>query len=705
MRYLGLFASLLLTLHLHLPCNSLINDAVPAAPDRTALAWQTFIDTMASPYRAGVLTVSDTASLNPSLDRSGSALSELLLASGFHVQRSISPDDIDSIRSQVRSMTDDERFDLVITTGGTGFGRRDVTPEAIEPLISRKTPALTHALTSFSLEKTPLAALSRGVSGIRRGEGGKEALIVALPGSPKAVKECMEVLLGGSGLLKHALELLSGGSGEAKHKEMQGGLHRTSVAVDTATDTGCAHHHHGGGLHSHSAPKPRTTPADHSAYLTIDPSSGPSLRHRTSPYPLLDLDHALSLIAQHTPAPTHVETLPLTPALIGHVLAEDVSAPTDLPPGPTTNVDGYAVNATRTPAGDYNVVTLTTLQTRGLREGWIFRINTGQGLPAGTDAVVMVEDTELLEEYEGEEVKVKVLAQVDVGENVRDKGSDVVAGQVVLPAGTVISALGGEIGTLAFLGRSEVKVYRKARIAILSTGNELVDPSLTPTHAEWGFTVFDANRPSLATALTALGYPTIDLGITRDNPSSTLTALNRGLAEADIVLTTGGTSMGESDLLKPLLERQLSATIHFGRVAMKPGKPTTFATLPGEKVVFALPGNPASALVTFYVFVLPCLRKLSGFPQTSGGGWSLPKIPVTVAEEMRLDTRPEFHRVTVKADREGLVAYSTGKQRSSGMHSLATANALVALPALQPGKDRQVKAGETVQAMLLGSIV
>lgn len=628
-------------------------------------------------FRAGVLTISDTAAADLTADRSGSLLQEHLTAAGYQVVRSVCADDIAQIQRNVLSFAEAEALDLVITTGGTGFGRRDTTPEALEPLITRKTPALTHALTAHSLAKTPLAALSRGVTGIRRDDSGKETLIVALPGSPKAVNECMELLLA-NGLLQHALELLSGGSGESKHKQMQGSMHRHA---DTATDTGHAHSHHhhhhhhnhhhhsggGGGLHSHSAPKPRTTPADHASFRTVDPSSGPSLRHRVSPYPLLELDDALSLIAQHTPGAPAAETIGVSPALIGHVLAEDVSAASDLPPGPTTNVDGYAVPASSTPPGDYKVVTLKTLQQRALADGEIFRINTGQGLPAGTDAVVMVEDTELLESSDGEEVRVRVLAQVDVGENVRPRASDVSAGQVVLPRGTAISALGGEIGTLAFLGRSSALVYRKPRIAILSTGNELVDTSSAPTSSTWGFNVYDANRPGLHAAIAGLGFEVVDLGIVTDDVPTTLAALRRGMECADVIVTTGGTSMGESDLLKPLIERELHGHIVFGRVAMKPGKPTTFATLPGGKMIFALPGNPASALVTFYVFVLPALRKLSGTLPTSSGAnaWSVPQVDVVLGSEMRLDSRAEFHRASVRTGAIGLVATSTGNQRSS----------------------------------------
>ncbi len=426
--------------------------------------------------KVGILTVSDTAYADASSDRSGPLIREILSNAGYStVSSGICRDERNYISNFVKELSDESKCDLIITTGGTGFGRRDVTPEAIEPLIHRKTPALTQAITANSLRKTPLAALSRGVTGIRtiKNEDGKvqrEVLIVSLPGSPKAVKECLEVLLEG-GVLKHALELLQGGTGEAKHKEMQGGMHRQAQTqssapardLSTATDTGCAHHYHhhnhggGGGLHSHSAPKPRTTPADHDGFRTIDPTTGPSLRHRISPYPLIELDQALRMIAEYTPAASATETVPVGTALIGHVLAEDVCATSDLPPGPTTNVDGYAVNSSLTPAGEYTVKTLKTLSNAGsdgtLKAGEIFRINTGQGLPAGTDAVVMVEDTELISanESNGEELTVRVLAQVDAGENVRPKGSDVQANQVVLRKGTTITALGGEIGTLAFL--------------------------------------------------------------------------------------------------------------------------------------------------------------------------------------------------------------------------------------------------------------
>lgn len=423
------------------------------------------------------------------------------------------------------------------------------------------------------------------------------------------------------------------------------------------------------------------------------------MRLRQSPYPIIALDEALALIERNTPTPTRTVQLPLSSKseeLVGCVLAETVVAPCDLPPGPTTNVDGYAVDSAMIRPGIYTVVTLSDLQQRHdddttVQADQVFRINTGQALPRGTDAVVMVEDTELEQSdasaLGGREVSVRILTSVPAGENVRARGSDVRAHQAVLPTGTTISPLGGEIGTLAFLGHRTVTVYRKPTVGILSTGNELIDPLAEPDAATtaappargtmaWGFSVYDANRPSLIAAVQALGFATVDLGIVRDDADATQAALERGLRETDVVITTGGTSMGESDLLKPLLERQLHAHIHFGRVAMKPGKPTTFATTrrrnndaaspPSERLIFALPGNPASALVTFYVFVLPALRKLSGIPPSPEHGWALPRTRVTLASKMRLDARPEFHRVLLKSTAaHGLVAYSTGSQRSS----------------------------------------
>ena len=185
--------------------------------------------------------------------------------------------------------------------------------------------------------------------------------------------------------------------------------------------------------------------------------------------------------------------------------------------------------------------------------------------------------------------------------------------------------------------------------------------------------------------------------------------LRKALGEVDIMITSGGVSMGELDLLKPTIERSLGGTIHFGRVAMKPGKPTTFATVPhktldgdrssaNDVLVFSLPGNPASALVTANLFVLPALQKISGKPKP----WGLPKMKVLLAESVRCDAgRAEYHRVSLQAGEDGRIwAHSTGGQRSSRVGSLRGAQGLLCLPQ----KDGVIAKGETIDALVMGGL-
>ena len=185
-------------------------------------------------------------------------------------------------------------------------------------------------------------------------------------------------------------------------------------------------------------------------------------------------------------------------------------------------------------------------------------------------------------------------------------------------------------------------------------------------------------------------------------PGTLEATLKNALDKVDVIITTGGVSMGELDLLKPTIERSLGGTIHFGRVAMKPGKPTTFATIPASppKLIFALPGNPASALVTFHLFVLPSLRKASGMEKPA-----LPMAKVSLAEDVKLDPRPEYHRVFISVtEGGGLVAVSTGMQRSSRVGSLSGANGLLCLPSSKEVEKGSFSKGEVVNAMILGRL-
>ena len=179
--------------------------------------------------------------------------------------------------------------------------------------------------------------------------------------------------------------------------------------------------------------------------------------------------------------------------------------------------------------------------------------------------------------------------------------------------------------------------------------------------------------------------------------------MKSALDKADVIITTGGVSMGELDLLKPTIERSLDGIIHFGRIAMKPGKPTTFATIPFRttpKSIFALPGNPASALVTFHLFVLLSLRKASGMENPA-----LPIARVTLAQDVKLDPRPEYHRVFISVtETGGLRAVSTGFQRSSRVGSLIGANGLLCLPSSKNSGRQSLAKGEMVDAMILGRL-
>ncbi|KAH0840223.1 hypothetical protein J3R83DRAFT_1227 [Lanmaoa asiatica] len=628
--------------------------------------------------------VSDSASSGNSQDLSGPEVQKILQHHGYQqISTTILPDDEAQIRQTVQDQSERGAIDWIITTGGTGFGVRDRTPEAIAPLIERHASGIVHLLLSASMKHTPLAALSRPIAGTV-----KNTLVVTLPGSVKAVKENLEVLLS-NGIVAHAIDLIKGGTGKQVHATL-GTSHMTSSTP--------GHHHHHHHHEGHKAPQPRTL-------LSHDPSAPAPGRHRISPYPQINLEAALQLILTEI-QPLGPLELPVTPALAGHVLTEDVYAPHNVPSSQTTNVDGYALRSSD-PPGIYNVLTWKThAPAEDVPQGSIFRVNTGGPLPAGTDTVIMVEDTELVsivKDANGEdleECQVKTLVQVPLGENVRLQGSDVRTGDLVLQKDDVITSLGGEIGTLAFVGRREVKVRRKPVVALLSTGNEILDlqsPNALPSDG-WGG-IYDTNRPSLQATLERMGYTVVDLGIVPDDVDAHVQAIVKGLREADLLLATGGTSMGSSDLFKPVIERRFQGTIHFGRVSMKPGKPTTFASIPvpeegKRKFLFALPGNPASALVTFHIFV---------------GGWpvercQLPRVKAQIQNPMRLDPRVEFHRVVVKATPDGLKAYSTGGQRSSRVASLSGANALVQLPIFREGGPSQLQGGEWVDTVIIGEI-
>ncbi|KAI5851233.1 hypothetical protein DFP73DRAFT_628720 [Morchella snyderi] len=666
--------------------------------------------------KVALLIVSTTASRDPTTDASGPLLRDLFAAAAAPaltwdvVETLIVPDDAPAIQTAIVRWAHVDKVNLVVTTGGTGFAISDGTPEAVRPLLDKEAPGLVHAMLSASLKITPFAMMARPVAGVRA-----NTLIVTLPGSPKGAKENLSCLLP---LLPHACIQCSGlTSSRALHSGGTSALEARSGLPPAPTPPApSAHCHHG---HDHP------TPRSHTANALNGPVTG---RHRTSPYPLLSVSAATELIAREA-ALTDIVAHPVGPTLVGHILAEDVTAPHPVPAFRASIVDGYAVVHTDGP-GTYPVVSVShaaapTAPATPLQPGQAARITTGAPLPAGATAVAMVEDTELTRTTpdRAEELEVRIhAAGLRAGENIREIGSDVAQGAVVLRRGDAVSPVGGEIGLLASVGRAHVSVYRKPLLAVLSTGDELVphdrEGVLRPGE------IRDTNRPALLSAVAASGFPTLDLGIAADAAGALEGALRAGLERADVVVTTGGVSMGELDLLKPTIEQALGGHIHFGRVAMKPGKPTTFATVPvpvpgGEegtgqqqqgktkkRLLFALPGNPASAIVTYHLFVLPALRAMGGAVPGA-----LPTVRVVLQQDVALDERPEFHRVRIAAGGEDgrLRAWSTGGQRSSRVGSAGGANGVLVLPARgecggKRGELGVVPRGEVVDAILWGAV-
>jgi molybdopterin molybdotransferase len=400
---------------------------------------------------------------------------------------------------------------------------------------------------------------------------------------------------------------------------------------------------------------------------------------RASTYPLVDVDEAAALVLEQTPA-LGSERLALGECG-GRVLAQDVTADAQLPAFPSSAVDGYAVRSSD--AGKALRVLGESAAGRPfagiVEEGTAARILTGGVLPDGADCVVMVEDVTFAGDL------VVVPGQLRPGSNFHGPGADMRVGELAVPTGMQLGA--AELGLCAALGFSRLQVYRRPRVALLSTGDELVEVGEKPGPGQ----IVDSNRWALLAALREAGAEVTGLGIAPDQPDALRRLVVDALGNADALVTSGGVSVGTHDLVKPLLESL--GTVHIGRVKLKPGKPFTFATLREGRVAFGLPGFPVSSLVTFEVFVRPALRKMQGFAQLQR-----PTLPVRLAYDARASAdRTEYQRVTLKRQGGELVASTTGSQSSSRLMSLAGAHALVRVPAGGAG----IKAGSIIEAMIL----
>jgi molybdopterin molybdotransferase len=383
---------------------------------------------------------------------------------------------------------------------------------------------------------------------------------------------------------------------------------------------------------------------------------------------MLTLEEARAHVLEKT-QPLGVESIPLSGAS-SRILAESISAPIVLPPFDNSAMDGYAVRSA-------DVVTATVEQPVELRLGGrvaagdcftgevqprtCVRVFTGSPLPAGTDAVVMQEDTRT---SEVEPDRVKVLDSVKPWENVRFAGEDVKSGDQLFVAGEALTA--NRLCLLAALGISTVKVGRKPVVSVLATGSELCEAGQPLAPGQ----IYESNRTGLAILLVQSGAIPHVHPVVTDTLDATRTALERAFVESDAIITSGGVSVGEFDFVKRAFT-DLGGQLDFWRVAIKPGKPFVFGRW-GGKYLFGVPGNPVASFVSFLLLVRPAILRMQGAQDIEP-----PSHPATLAEPLsNHGNRLHFVRVTV--DAEGR-ARSAGTQASNMLRSLAAANGLIAV--------------------------
>ncbi len=363
---------------------------------------------------------------------------------------------------------------------------------------------------------------------------------------------------------------------------------------------------------------------------------------------------------------------------LGRVLARDVPAPFDVPPADNSAVDGYAVRASDLrPGGRVRLRVVADLPAGAvygapLEPGETLRIMTGAPIPRGADTVVPQE----LSEVAGNAVEVEA---VEPGSNVRARGEDVRAGSVVLQAGSVLRPQ--DLGLVASLGYADIGVRRRPRVALLSTGDEVAEPG-RPRRAGQ---IYDANRFSIGALVESAGAEPIDLGIVPDLREVLRESLLQAAEGADVVITSGGVSVGDYDLVKSVLGE--IGGIAFWQVAMQPGRPLAVGRIAGAQF-FGLPGNPVASMLCCHLFVRPALWKLGGRTRLE------PEcVTATAAEPMRKKAgRREFKRGVLRFTDRGFEVSTTGPQGSGILSSMVTANCLIILE-----EDRaDVQTGERV---------
>ena len=402
----------------------------------------------------------------------------------------------------------------------------------------------------------------------------------------------------------------------------------------------------------------------------------------------MDAQIAQQHILHHIQAINDIETVPIREAL-NRVLAEDIHSKINVPSHTNSAMDGYAISSKDIPSKETTTLKLIGTAWAGrpfagnVQTGECVRIMTGAVMPKNTDTVVMQEHVEVNNE------DITIDAKQQAQQNVRQAGEDIAHGDTVFHPGKYLQP--SDIGLVASLGIGDVKVFRKPKVAFFSTGDELVSIGTELKEGQ----IYDSNRYTLWSMLTRLGVEINDLGVIRDTPEAVEAAFKQASEQADIVITSGGVSVGDADFVKETLEKL--GEVNFWKVAMKPGRPLAFGKIK-DAYFFGLPGNPVSVMVTFYIFVQAAIEKMMGCTPR-------PRIQIQAISNTDLRKRPgrvEYQRGVFHINEQGQYEVSkTGMQGSGILRSMSDANCFIYLPMESEG----IKQGELVEIWPFDSFV
>lgn len=677
-------------------------------------------------YEASVVVTSDTCFMEPKKDLSGDYVANSLKSMGFkQVNKHIVPDEKDLITKTVKAASDQPDNILTITVGGTGLCPRDVTPEATSILYDKDCPGISTALIFEGLCHSPHAALSRLTAGIYG-----QCLIVNFPGKTKACVECFGSL---SRVIDHALEQITGNLAAVNttHKKQDQSCSSFPFKLDVSLGERTLNSGANKVLEKPeedlSTP---VTPPPRSKKLSnlINNNDSESLNlsnlmtakfsqldlkplKPASQYPLIDYEKALDIMGSlaytvcQTQQSIKLDSNESANSILGDILAEKAQSQISIPPFPVSTMDGYVLNIPKTLKGVMTELgIIEAVLVSGLEEfeklqldseqGFSFfcyQVNTGGRVPEKNFAVIPVEKTAKIAK------DTITIAKIETNRYVRNPGSDICEADF-LEAGTVIGP--AELSIILSMGCREVSVVKKPTIGFLSTGDELVD--FYQYDRKNKVKVIDANRPLLIALFKKKGFSVVDIGMAMDNPKDILLKIHTGLKESDILIVTGGASMGSKDHVKDVVE-QIGGIIHFGRVNIKPGKPAAMASLMvggKRRFIFCLPGNPVSAYVTSLVLVLPFIEHGirnhlgSDVPLTMDAIGDL--IYVKIADitdadyEHVFDGRLEFARARLSREpNESHLANVSTRQQSSRLWSIKDCDCLILIdPSMKGSKFR-----------------